>query len=989
MSRLLSLAAGATGFLLRWCLRALWMLSVQLVIVVCAGLLWLSFSSTAPGWVWSQLASRVPELTITGISGRFATGLGIDELRWHNDKLSLQLHDVHLRWQAADLLQGRISLDQASVGRVTARALKDTPPEPLRLPKIDLPLAWFVRDLSVAELRWQPFGGDAIALSDLHAVGEGAGTRMTLTTLALRHELGAASVLGALDTRGHWPMDLTLILTPSGDLWPAQRVSIQGDISALKLRARGPRQWPLDLAVTADIRPVVPTFAGFLSWPRWQPNGQKDWRLEPGAVRFQGTTVAGKAVLGLRAIPLKGSELPWPSGWPRQAELAGPLTWQTSAAGARVKVDWRGRFGSMPWLVSGALDSARLAQTRLVMQLADARLSLSGWMDAQGVAANLQVPRLQRFQSQLAGSADLQGHWRGTLDAGSGKISLQARQWQQGDTALFEDLRVDMAGSLARQTWLIDGRRGGVAASLGLQGRLDLSAQRWTGVLRQGRVVTANGPWQLRAPAAMSLSASSNTLAEQCWQQSPWQVCAQADLLPERWSASVRADSGGYGKLLATLRRDPRQQNPALDADLMVDDVDLSRLPVSLPVGLSLQGEANARAHLGGSLSAPMLTGSFALAGAALQMPAYGIDWRPVTLQGRLLGDHLDWRGEVSDAGGGRATLTGDARLQPSFQLQARLQGSNLRVGYAPWASGRINPEISLALRGQQAVVRGTVTVPEAVITLRQPASSALVTSGDVRIIRDRAGRVPKSSADPAGGLPLDLSLSLQLGDKVRLTGMGLESRLLGHVLLMQKPDEALSATGELRLSDEAIYEAYGQRLQIRTGRFLFAGPLTRPDINLEAVRTVDDVTVGVRLTGRAQSPQAELFSDEALAQEEILSLLVLGRSLNNTSAPTSAERQALALGAALKLGGRTGAFDKLGQRLGISDFALGTQGESDQTQVAVSGYIRPDLYLSFGMGVFEPTQSLKMRYQMNKRLSLEAVTSLESAITLFYSWRF
>ena len=98
---------------------------------------------------------------------------------------------------------------------------------------------------------------------------------------------------------------------------------------------------------------------------------------------------------------------------------------------------------------------------------------------------------------------------------------------------------------------------------------------------------------------------------------------------------------------------------------------------------------------------------------------------------------------------------------------------------------------------------------------------------------------------------------------------------------------------------------------------------------------------------------------------------------------------QALALGAALKLGGSTGVLERFGSRLGIKDFALGTDGDSDQTQVALSGYVRPDLYLSFGMGVFEPTQSIKLRYQFSKKLSLEAVTSLESAITLFYSWRF
>lgn len=989
MSALLTRLGAATGFLLRWSLRALWMLGVQMVIVAFVALLWLSLSTSAPGWLWTQLAPRVPELTISGISGRFATGLGIAELRWQNETQRLLLQDVQLRWQAVDLLQGRISLDQARVGVASLQMLRDTPPEPLTLPELDLPLAWFVRDLRLDEFRWQPVSGAAVVLQDLHLVGEGAGTRVTVTDLSLRHALGSASLAGHLDTSAYWPMNLTLVVTPEAKVWPTQRITVQGDLSALRLRARGPRQWPLDLAVTADVRPVMPSFSGQLSWPRWQPAGQKDWRLEAGALRFRGTQASGEAVLALRAIPLNNGALPWPAGWPRQAELAGPLRWQTDGDGQRARVDWRGRFGSMPWLVSGAIDSTSLGRTRLDMQLAEARLRISGWPDAKGLSGELQVPRLQRFQSQLSGAASLRGAWRGTLPAGRGELTLQARQWQQGETLLLDRLQVVMSGGLAAQRWQLDGRRGGITARLGLQGSLDLAARRWTGELRQGRVEMANGVWQLRAPAAMSLSPTRNVLAEQCWQQSPWQVCARADLLPELWTARVRADSGAHGSLLATLRRDPRQANPALDADLVVDDVDLARLPVSLPPGMNLEGEAHARAHLGGTLAAPTLTGDFGLRDGALQMPAYGLDWRPLKLQGRLLGDHIDWRGEVRDGDGGSATLSGNARLQPTFQLQARLVGKDLRVGYAPWATGHIQPDITLELRQQHAIVRGQVTVPDAVITLRQPESAALAPSGDVRIVRDRAGRVPKQPGEVTAGLPLDLALAITLGDKVRITGMGLASRLQGHLLLVQKPEVALSSSGELRLSDDAIYEAYGQRLQIRSGRFLFAGPVTRPNINLEAVRTVDDVVVGVRLTGRAQSPQAELFSDEPMAQEEILSMLVLGRSLSNTTAPTAAQRQALALGAALKLGGRTGAFDKLGQRLGISDFALGTEGDSDQTRVAVSGYVRPDLYLSFGMGVFEPTQSLKMRYQMNKRLSLEAVTSLQSAITLFYSWRF
>lgn len=988
---LLLTVAGALGFLLRWSAYAVRLLLAQMLITVFVALLWLSLSTTAPAWLWAQLGSQLPQLQLEGISGRFATGLDIAGLSWRDEARELRLSRVHLRWQAADLLQGRISLSQVSAAEGSLRVLKDTPPEPLSLPEIDLPFAWALSGLQVGRFEWRPWQGDPVQLDDLRLSGEGAGSRITLADLSLRHALGRLSAAGRIETTAFWPMDLNLLVKAAGDAWPEQRVSVGGDISALKLRARGPRAWPLDLAVTADVRPVQPAFQGYLNWPRWQPQGQKDWRLEAGGLAFRGTAGAGEARLSLRAVPLQGGDLPWPPGWPRLAELSGPLSWRTDAGrgSASARVDWQGRFGSMPWLLKGGVDSARLAQTRLDMQLADARLALSGWPDARGLRADLQLPRLQRFQSQLAGALAVQARWQGLSVDGRGHLDIRASQWRQGKTDLFDELKVAADGSLARQSWQIDGRRADIGASLGLQGGADLKRRLWQGSLQRGSVRTGAGDWLLQAPASLSLSVDRQQLAEQCWRQAGWRVCGQADLLPVLWSARLRAEAGEDGSLQASLRRDPRQADPALDADLALSGVNLARLPVSLPPGLALAGRADARAHLSGSLDAPWLTGDFTLADASLDMPAYGLAWRPLTLSGRLLGDRAEWRGRITDASGGSAELTGNARLRPALRVEARLNGQALQLAYAPWATAKASPDIGFVYADGRAQLQGRIVVPSAVITLRQPDASVLVTSPDARIVRDRDGRAPKAAGDGGAGLPLDMTLAVVLGDNIKLTGMGLTAKLLGQLTLMQHAGESLSANGELRLSDDAVYEAYGQRLQIRSGRFLFAGPPTRPDISIEAVRTVDDITVGVRLSGRAQAPQAELFSDEPLAQEEILSMLVLGRSLNDTSAPTAAERQAMALGAALKLGGRTGALDKLGQRLGIQDFALGTEGESEQTQVAVSGYIRPDLYLSFGMGVFEPTQTVKVRYQMNKRLSLEAMTSLESAITLFYSWRF
>lgn len=975
----------SVAWLLRWTTWLLWTLCVQVSVVLMLALLWLCFSDEAPAWLWQQLSPQWPALQVEGLRGRLVTGLDVDRLHWADADYDVTLKHLHLRWQVTDLPLARLSLGELHAGDLRVRQLRDKPPEPLSLPALSLPVVWRAPDLHVDHLAWQPFTGEQVTLDDLSAAGEGGGSRVTLQRLHLRHALGVLEASGHVELRDNWPLALTLRVTPADTAWPAQRADLSGDLAALRVQAHGPTRLPLRLDVTADVRPVQPLFRGRLSWPRWTPPGQKDWLLAAGGLDFQGTAARGSANLTLEAEPLRASSLPWPAGWPRRASLAGPLSWQTDSSRAQLAVNWQGRFGAMPWQVKGGFDSAHRAATRLDMLLADARLALAGWPE-EGIQAELSVPRLTRFQSAVSGGLSLTAHWRGTPPAGQGRISLRATALRQGGKALADAVQVVVDGGLASQTWQIEGHRDGLSARLALNGSLDLAQRIWQGRLLSGDVGTPSGAWQLRAPAGLRLAPDGSRLDEQCWQQAPWQVCGEADLHPAQWTARLHAEAPGWGRLQASMRRDPRRTDPPLDADLVLDQVDLAHLPVSLPPGLTLAGQASARARLTGTLATPVLTGDFGIEAGALRLPAYGLDWRPLRLQGHLLGDHLDWQGQISDASGGTATLTGEARLRPSLTVQARFDGKSLRVIYAPWVTARVDPAIEFGLRQGQLALSGQVLVPEATIRLRQPESGAPRPSDDVRLV----GAAAPAASSPGDGLPLDLSLDVRLGDKVALSGMGLTSRLLGHVLLVQRPGQALGAHGELRLSDDAVFEAYGQRLQIRSGRFLFAGAPTRPDIEVEAVRQVDTVTVGVRLSGRAPSPQATLFSsDSTLAQEGILSLLVLGRPLDSSRAPTAAERQALALGAALKLGGGTGAIDRLGQRLGIRDLTLGTQGESDQTLVAVSGNLRPDLFVSVGMGVFSPTQLFKVRYQISKRLSLEAVTSLESAITLFYSWRF
>ena len=408
---------------------------------------------------------------------------------------------------------------------------------------------------------------------------------------------------------------------------------------------------------------------------------------------------------------------------------------------------------------------------------------------------------------------------------------------------------------------------------------------------------------------------------------------------------------------------------------------------MALPEGLAFAGRSDGEIRASGTLDKPVLTGQWSL-GANLSWPRYGLEWPELVVDGRLAGQRATWTANVKDSSNGQLAITGEATWQPDIRVKTQISGGAMAFAYAPWVQGKVSPALDIAWLDEQLTINGEVVVNKADITLKSLAAGAPKPSSDVVIVRNRSGREIALSDTP-NGLPLNLRVRVVLGEGITLTGYGLDAGLRGQLLLTQTPNTALAANGEISLKPDAKFAAYGQRLTIEQGRLLFAGPLTTPDIRLTASREIDGIKVGVNVIGQAPKPAITLTSDSPMSQDEILSYLVLGRSLGNKQETSAADKQALALSAALNLTGKTGAIGMLGERLGLSDLTIGTQGDSDSTEVAVSGRLSEKVWLSIGRGVFQPSQSVTVRYQINRRLSLEALSALESAITLFYSWRF
>ena len=205
-----------------------------------------------------------------------------------------------------------------------------------------------------------------------------------------------------------------------------------------------------------------------------------------------------------------------------------------------------------------------------------------------------------------------------------------------------------------------------------------------------------------------------------------------------------------------------------------------------------------------------------------------------------------------------------------------------------------VSPDLDLALEPDRLALTGSVTVPEARLTPRDNEPSVIGASADQVIV----------DAEDEGGQtftrPLYANVRLDLGDRVNVEGYGLTARLGGGIEITEAPREPITGSGELRV-ENGVYEAYGQKLDIRTGRLAFAGgPIDQPGLNVEAVRRpAEGILVGARVRGTLKAPELTVFSEPTMPQQEQLSYLVLGRPLQSASDSESSaiSRAALALG--------------------------------------------------------------------------------------------
>lgn len=422
-----------------------------------------------------------------------------------------------------------------------------------------------------------------------------------------------------------------------------------------------------------------------------------------------------------------------------------------------------------------------------------------------------------------------------------------------------------------------------------------------------------------------------------------------------------------------------------LAGDVSIDNLSLTMLQPLLEKDEKIRGLINARLKLGGNLQDPLIYGNLKLDDADVDG-----SFMPVDLTRAQLA--VDFRGKQSTLDGlaqtthGQLTLKGNADWRDLQNWRAHLaaKGDRLRVAVPPMAKLDVTPDLTFDATPTLLQLGGKVDIPWARIEVKDLPESATPVSSDEVVLDNRLQPVNQ----PKASTPISSNLIVHVGDDVRMNAFDLKARLNGDLKVIQD-QHGLGLHGQINIPS-GRFHAYGQDLLVRKGLLIFSGPPQEPSLNVEAIRnpevTQDDVIAGVKVTGLADQPKLEVFSEPAMSQEEALSYLLRGQGLEAAGGDSNMMTSML-IGMGISKGSKV--VGKIGQAFGVQDLALDTEGAGDSSQVVVSGYILPRLQVKYGVGIFDSLATLTLRYRLMPKLYLEAVSGIDQALDLLYQFEF
>ncbi|MGA7224987.1 MAG: translocation/assembly module TamB domain-containing protein [Candidatus Acidiferrales bacterium] len=400
----------------------------------------------------------------------------------------------------------------------------------------------------------------------------------------------------------------------------------------------------------------------------------------------------------------------------------------------------------------------------------------------------------------------------------------------------------------------------------------------------------------------------------------------------------------------------------------LTGEINLALLKGVLPE-INAQGSAIVNVAAEGNMSKPRITGRATVRDALANYSDFPVGLSH--LNGDLVFDtsRLLFENVTADSGGGQLTLTGSVTYGDPGPIRYDIttKTTQVRIRYPQGMSWLMGGTLQLSGTSDRAVLSGTLELKRLLFAPGVDISSFFGSSSQIS---------SGASSPFMRNLTFDIAAHTSPGARIEWTGAQVEIDsdlhlrgtwdrpiLLGHIHLLG---------GEMNFR--------GNTFTLTRGDVNFANPFQLdPELNIEATSTISQYQVTINFSGRASKLSLSYRSDPPLPDSDIIALLAVGSTGEESALRSSAgSGQNYGATALLSEAISSGLGGRIEHLFGISHFRVdpflaGTATESNASaRVTIEQQVTRDLTITYSSNAAsDQEQLIQVEYHVKRDLSI------------------
>ncbi|MDZ7923346.1 MAG: translocation/assembly module TamB domain-containing protein [Marinagarivorans sp.] len=399
----------------------------------------------------------------------------------------------------------------------------------------------------------------------------------------------------------------------------------------------------------------------------------------------------------------------------------------------------------------------------------------------------------------------------------------------------------------------------------------------------------------------------------------------------------------------------------------------------------SLHGNIEADLTLSGTAAAPLLDGELLFKNGQVKVSTSGTALNDIQLYAVAEGHRINLvTAFARDGDDGNIKGSGyvDWRdIQSSNAIDLKFTADEAYLFDVPNATGALTGDVTVVGGMQGINVNGKFDLAPLELNIDSTPAASIPQIKVTEVFNDEDSEKEKTQSILP---PVALDIIIEVANRAYIRGRGLITELAGTINVKGTATKPLvsgnfkTSRGQLKLLKKPITVNEG-RAQFNNGLYSFSIP---------ASYKAKDVYIKITISGNNQTIKMELTSIPELPQEEILSRLLFGNSVQNITA-----LEAISLASAintLSKGSSFNVMDMTRDKLGFDSLSIeqASEDEGGGVNVGVGKYVNERVYLEIERSS-DPVQPWQgnIKIDLTSDISLESSTSGSGGTTATLQW--